>query len=237
MTMFTVPKDVHATAQDDGQLMLLNQATGRWHMLNRTGADFFDELRRTTDMDRAVVALAQRHASVPHAQLHDDVERLVADLVRRGLLEPTQETDRGSEALRMTLPGQVRAVPYRYRVVATMAFLLALVLLRLPFRLATRAVTDLKAHLTKRDATVQETRRILAAVHRATARYPGRVACLELSLTAVLTAALLRRRVDWCFGYSPDPHTFHAWTEVAGEPVTAPGDDPIAHTYKRVLKV
>lgn len=237
MTRFTVPKDVHTTAQSDGHLMLLNQATGHWHMLNQTGATLYTELKRTTDIDHAIRALAERHTTVPRSQLRDDAEHLVTDLVKRGLLEPADDHDRWPEALPMTLPTHTTRVPYRYRAVAGVAFLLALVLLHLPFRLATRTVTALKTHLTTQDATIQETERVLAAAHTATRRYPGRVACLELSLTAVLTAALLRQRVDWCFGYSPDPHTFHAWTEAAGEPVTSPGDDPITQTYQRVLRV
>lgn len=63
--------------------------------------------------------------------------------------------------------------------------------------------------------------------------YPGRVTCLELSLTA----AFRRQRIDWCFGFATDPQAFHSWIEVAGNPVTEPTDDPILPTYRRMFRV
>ncbi|MBL1120277.1 lasso peptide biosynthesis B2 protein [Streptomyces sp. 110] len=88
----------------------------------------------------------------------------------------------------------VRTGTRRERAAAAAGLALALVLLRLPFRHTVRAV-------------------------RHTARlWPGRAACMETSLGAVLAAALLGRRLTWCLGarFAPPPVEYHAWAELPG---------------------
>jgi hypothetical protein len=77
--------------------------------------------------------------------------------------------------------------------------------------------------------------RIVEAVHLAGRWYPGRAACLERSLAAVLMAIAVRRRLDWCLGSVPDPYRFHAWVAVDGEPVAATDDDPALDQWDLVL--
>jgi hypothetical protein len=72
-------------------------------------------------------------------------------------------------------------------------------------------------------------------VRRAACWYPGRAACLERSLAAVLLAIAVRRRLDWCLGAVPDPYRFHAWVAVAGTPVTAADDDPALDQWDLIL--
>jgi hypothetical protein len=217
MTRFVIPDRVHAAPEADGRLVVLNRNTGSWYLLNRTGADLYQELERTSDVAQVVNRLAERHHDVPLDRIRDDIARLTADLVRRGLLEAR--------------------TPRQHRVAAAFAFVVALILLRLPYRTSTTVVTTLKRLLANRDATAPEALHHLATARLVTKHYPGRVACLELSLTAVLTAVLLRQRIDWCFGFATDPQTFHSWIEVAGTPVTDPTDEPILPTYRRVARV
>jgi hypothetical protein len=232
-----VPDSVHAVEDGNGDLVLLNQATGRWHKLNRTGADMFRALRTTAAVEHAVDVLAGHHPDIPAERIRRDVEHLVAALVERGLLVLPGSVRRSAAAMLMTPPEPTRALGVRQRVAATVAFLMALVLLRLPFRITTGAVARFRRALARQDASVDEALSALSAAYRVSRGYPGRVACLETSLTAVLTAAIRGRRIDWCFGTAVDPQTFHAWIEVDGEPVTDPAEDPIPPTYRRVLLV
>jgi hypothetical protein len=236
MTRFTVPDTVHATEDGNGDLVLLNRATGRWHKLNRTGTDFFQTLRSGADVEQAIGVLTERHPAIPPDRIRSDIEQLVATLVERGLLV-LGEDRRSPGAVLMTAPAPGRAPRLRHRVSAAFAFLLALVLLRLPFRHTTAVVTRLRGLLARRTAREHEALAALSAAYWVSRFYPGRVACLEVSLTAVLTAALWRLRVDWCFGTAVDPQTFHAWIEVGGRPVTVSSEDPIPPTYRRVLLV
>ncbi|GAB3456325.1 lasso peptide biosynthesis B2 protein [Actinophytocola sediminis] len=238
MTGFAVPATVHAAADGHGDLVLLNRATGRWHKLNRTGSAFFQVLRAGADLEQAVTALTERHPDVPADRIRADLEDLVATLVERGLLVPAQGGGRRSPAaVLMTSPTASRAPGGAHRVAVVAAFLLALVLLRLPFRTSTAAVARFRGRFASRNATTDEAHAALSAAYWVSRFYPGRAACLEVSLTAVLTAALWGLRVDWCFGTAVDPQTFHAWIEVAGEPVTDDTEDPIPPTYRRVLLV
>lgn len=237
MTGFVVPDTVHATEDGNGDLVLLNRVTGRWHKLNGTGADVFRALRSAADAEQAIHVLTDRHPDVPADRIRADVEHLLAGLVARGLLVLADDVRRGAAAVLMASPAPSRGHGVRHRVTAAFAFVLALVLLRLPFRITTAAVPRFRAALAHRNASTVEALSVLSAVYRVSRFYPGRVACLEVSLTAVLAAALLGRRIDWCFGTAVDPQTFHAWIEVDGEPVTDPAEDPIPPTYRRVLLV
>lgn len=231
MTRFTVPGSVHTTRDDSGGLVVLNRDTGRWHLLNGTGALLFEELRRSGDVDAAVRELAARHPGVPVERIAADAGELVAALVSRGLLDvPSARGGAG-------VPMAVAAVRAPRSGTAAVAFPAALVLIRLPFRHCTAAVAKLKRLATRREATPEEVSGWLAAARYASRWHPGRVACMELSLTAVLIGALRGARVDWCFGFKSDPHTFHAWVEAGGRPVVDVDDDPVAQSYRRVFAV
>jgi hypothetical protein len=234
---FTIPKTVHAAEDSNGDLVLLNEATGRWHKLNRTGTDVFQALKSGVDVEEVVVSLIDRHPDVPAESIRRDVELLLGTLVERGLLVLAEDFRRSAAAVLMTPSTSRRPITRRQRLATTAGFVMAVVLLRLPFRIATTTIIRLRRLLVRRNASVSEARAILSAAHRVSRNYPGRVACLELSLTAVLAAALSNLRIDWCLGTAVDPQTFHAWIEVGGEPVTDPSDDPIPPTYRKVLTV
>jgi hypothetical protein len=128
-------------------------------------------------------------------------------------------------------------VSWKRRLVAAVALPLALLLLRLPFRRTVAAFKFVKRRRARRPATRPEALQAIAAAKRVSRFHPGRVACLELSLTAALTVALRGGEVQWCLGVASDPQAFHAWIEAEGEPVTDPFDEPIPATYQRVLAV
>jgi hypothetical protein len=74
---------------------------------------------------------------------------------------------------------------------------------------------------------------MLTEVRRAAALFPGRAACLEVSLASVLWAAARRRRLEWCWGVHPYPYTFHAWVETLGRRVQDGSPEP----YDRLIPV
>jgi hypothetical protein len=234
---FVIPDTVHAEPDDRGNLVLLNHATGHWHVLNRTGAEFYQKLKAHHDIRTATDSLITNHPGVSADRIERDVKQLVSALVTRGLLVPDDQFRRQAAGVLMSLPRSEQSVTWRHRVAALVAFPVALVLLRLPFRVTTAVVTRLKQWLCRRPATVSEARSALAAARRAGRFHPGRVACLEESLTAVLAEVVHGRRVDWCFGFAVDPQTFHAWIAADGVPVTDTEDAPIQPTYRRVLLI
>ncbi|CAM3745619.1 lasso peptide biosynthesis B2 protein [Kibdelosporangium persicum] len=234
---FVIPETVHATPDDRGNLTLLNQATGRWHLLNRTGAEFYQSLRAHQDIQTAIDSLVRRHPDVPAGQIQHDIELLVSALVARGLLVPDELFRRQAAGILMTLPPTSQPNTRLQGFTALVAFPVALLLLKMPFRVTTAAVTRLKHRLCRRKATIAEAQGVLSAARRAGRFHPGRVACLEESLTAVLAAAIIGYRVDWCFGFAVDPLSFHAWIAVDGSPVTDNSDDPINSTYRQVLVI
>lgn len=237
MSCFVIPDGVHVMPETDGRLVVLNENTGSWHALNRTGVALYQELGRTSDLDDVVDQLTRRYQNVLPDRIREDIDRMVVDLVRRGLLEPAESYLRRPAAVLMATPDSSVPGARRHRVLTAVAFVLALVLLRLPFRTSTKAVATVKRWLATQDATASEALRRLVTARLVTRYYPGRVACLELSLTAVLAGVLLRQRIDWCFGFASDPQRFHSWIEVGGTPVTEPTDDPISPTYRRVVRV
>ena len=103
----------------------------------------------------------------------------------------------------------------------------------LPFRVALAATTQLNGRA--RDvATSDEAHATVRAARRAAAWWPGRAACLEISLTVTWLAALRGRAVVWCHGVQIHPYTFHAWVEADGVPVDEPAT---TSTFLRTMTI
>ncbi|UKY47815.1 lasso peptide biosynthesis B2 protein [Streptomyces inhibens] len=115
----------------------------------------------------------------------------------------------------------VRTGTFLERCAAAAGLALALVLLRLPFRHTTRAVR-FAWRAGCRPLTVARAEALVEAVRHTARLWPGRAACMETSLGAVLAAALLGGRLHWCLGvrFSPPPTEYHAWAEL-------PEDGPV----------
>ncbi|MBW1603401.1 lasso peptide biosynthesis B2 protein [Streptomyces sp. JJ66] len=111
----------------------------------------------------------------------------------------------------------VRTGTYPERLAAAFGFALALVLLRLPFRHTVRA-TCLARRVGRRPLASARAEALVGAVRHTARWWPGRAACMETSLGAVLAAALLGRRLTWHLGarFAPPPVEYHAWVELPG---------------------
>lgn len=105
----------------------------------------------------------------------------------------------------------------RDRLAAAAGLVLALVLLRLPFRHTVRMARWAR-RAGRRPLTEDRASTLVAAVRHTGRWWPGRVACLETSLGAILAAALLGRNLTWCLGarFNPPPTEYHAWAHLPG---------------------
>lgn len=123
----------------------------------------------------------------------------------------------------MALPDARQRLTIPDRLAGLVGFTTAIVLLRLPFHRLTRIVALVKSRC-RRLATPTEAETAVTAARTAGRWFPGRAACLENSLAAVLTAAVRGRSVDWCIGARLAPYAAHAWIQAgdthAGEPDT-----------------
>ncbi|QEV16215.1 lasso peptide biosynthesis B2 protein [Streptomyces alboniger] len=117
-----------------------------------------------------------------------------------------------------------------------LALLGALLLIRLPLRTVSRTVSWTARIWCRREATPAQASASLATVRRAARWYPGRAACLELSLATLGVLALTGRRVVWCVGTADDPYRFHAWVEAQGVAIASP-DEYGDTEFRRVLSV
>ncbi|WP_433701333.1 lasso peptide biosynthesis B2 protein [Nocardiopsis sp. CA-288880] len=122
----------------------------------------------------------------------------------------------------MALPSEPSRRPrLRRRILGIIGFWSAVVLLRLPLKHSVATLTALKSR-TRTPASSSEAADAVAAARSAARWYPGRAACLELSLAAALTAILMRRAVDWIIGARMMPYAAHAWIEAQGTPIGEP---------------
>lgn len=88
---------------------------------------------------------------------------------------------------------------------------------------------------TRRPACTADVLIILAAIDRAAAWLPFRVACLERSLAAVLLLAVHRKGVTWQIGVRTPPFALHAWlTDTMGRPV---GERESTVAYQPLVRV
>ncbi|MEV2201488.1 lasso peptide biosynthesis B2 protein [Streptomyces fradiae] len=106
------------------------------------------------------------------------------------------------------------------RLAAAAGLALALVLLRLPFRHTVRAAR-LARRLGRRELEAARAEALVGAVRHTARWWPGRAACMETSLGAVLAAALLGRRLDWHLGPG-SPRRRSSTTPGPNCPATAP---------------
>ncbi|MFD7656008.1 lasso peptide biosynthesis B2 protein [Actinosynnema sp. NPDC059797] len=238
MTEFVVPDSVHSAHEDNGLLIVLNVRTGQWHALNSTGSVIFDWLRRTGDLESAIRDLVDRFPEAPEARLREDAHRLVGMLVGRGLVETGKGKGRHPGSTLMALPSrQGVKLPLLDVLTAVLCLAGALLLLRFPLRVPVSLVEKAKGRVAVEPASVQQAVAALDAARAASRFFPCRVACMESSLTAVLFGLAKRRSLDWCFGFSSEPVSFHAWVRAEGQAVVHDADDPIDDRFRTVLAV
>ncbi|WP_336211015.1 lasso peptide biosynthesis B2 protein [Nonomuraea sp. LPB2021202275-12-8] len=231
MLELQIPGHVHHRSQAHGGVVLLNATTGTWHALNATAGILWESWANGADFEQSLTDVACRHPAVPLEVVRADANELLRDLMSRGLI-----VTRRPVAAVMAL-GTARSVarpPRRARLLAATSLLLAVVLLKLPFRVTTWLLSAIR-HWCRGEPSRAAAEAAVSAAHYAAEHYPGRAACLEASLAAVLFAACSRSRLDWCLGAIADPYRFHAWVELGGRPVV-PDAEPDAG-YLRVISL
>ncbi len=82
-----VPKDT-LLRELDGETVLLNLATGNYYSLDPVGTDLWKALTTSADIAAAIAALLEEY-DVAEDELARDVETLLGDLEREGLVELT----------------------------------------------------------------------------------------------------------------------------------------------------
>lgn len=251
MLNLRVPDHVRYQSRDHGGVVILDTVGGKWLALNATAGDFWRVWDAVGGFEEGLRAVAGRYPHVPPGALRADAERLMGELIHRGLLTggaapvphrppPHAATGTGTGGAALMAEVAVPAGPPRAGQGRGGLALCALVATCLIVRCSSFRVQLALVRATRqwcrRDASPEEAAATVAAVDWAVRRYPGRAACLEQSLTAVLLAAAAGRRLDWCLGAVADPYRFHAWVEAAGRPVSTRDDPPLPAGYTRMLR-
>jgi hypothetical protein len=83
---FSISEDVVCEVAE-GEAVLLDLKRGVYYSLDPVGSRFWELLRAGSDLDAARERLLAEYDVTPD-QLGRDLERLVADLAQRGLLQP-----------------------------------------------------------------------------------------------------------------------------------------------------
>ncbi|MFJ8852326.1 lasso peptide biosynthesis B2 protein [Streptomyces sp. NPDC102437] len=133
------------------------------------------------------------------------------------------------------VPSARPTAPMRDRLVATLALALSLAISRLPLRRQIAAVRQLgrlpNARLARLEALYTA---VLAVIP---VWWPGRVACMEISLATVIATALTGRQARWVLGARFLPDGAHAWAEVPEGAVGRDIGDAIDRPWMPVLAV
>lgn len=222
-------------SEDHGGVIILDTRAGLWVALNPTAGDLWRSWQSGTKFDDALTEIAARYPEIPYESIRADAEQLVRDLFSRGIIAAIPRDALTGVATCMAEPeAGVKTLGTRWHRVggALIALVIADVLLRCSFRMSFALVRASRRNWCRRVATPRQGVAAVAAVSRAARYYPGRAACLEQSLAAVLLSAARRRRLDWCLGSAPDPYRFHAWVEAGGQPMPRSQFD-----YSRILAV
>ncbi|GAA2969349.1 hypothetical protein GCM10010519_00590 [Streptomyces lactacystinicus] len=226
----TCPKVVRAV--DFGHvLVLIDYRTGSVQALQPPAAAQWDALSRTGVLDRMAPALARR-------------------LLALGLLAPVSGPGSWAPALIVASAlaswgstehpaGVIR--PPRGPLAGTLTAAAALTVV---FTATRQHRTGMRHALSLlgaanarniRPATLREATRAVTTVRRAGWYSPGRTACLEESVAAVLLLASRRLGVRWCHGIASDPIRLHAWVQTMnGDDVAEPSS---THAYTPVLTI
>ena len=222
MLSLQAAKHVRHQSEDHGGVLILDTDAGLWVALNSTAGDLWRSWQSGAGFDAGVADVVARYPEVPPELIRADAEQLVQDLFSRGLIEAVPRGAFAGTTADMAEPEAATAGQrpgWHLTVGALIALVVADFLVRRPFRLPFALVRTSRRKWCRRAATERQASTAVAAVSRAARLYPGRAACLEQSLAAVLLAAVHRRRLDWCLGSAPDPYRFHAWVETDGTPI------------------
>jgi hypothetical protein len=237
-----VPDHVHHSVAEHGGAVLLNLKSGQWFAMNLTAENLWQEWCRTGDFEAGIHRVAAGNPRLSDERIRGDARQLADALATRGLVELEGKSRPGASARPAAPPvGEPVVVdsppPGKSgRSSGVLAFWFALLLLRLPLGRTVRVVRWAQERRCGQVATTAQVEAAIVAAERAARRYPGRAACLELSLAVVMAMILVRRRVDWVIGVADDPYRFHAWVEIEGTPVIAAYETGFGE-FRRVLTI
>ncbi|WP_327233896.1 lasso peptide biosynthesis B2 protein [Streptomyces sp. NBC_01317] len=217
-----MPDGVHRRSIGHDTTAVLVEATGCWAWLDRDTRNIWeaalngrlpqlvDELCRLgyqrEQVQAAVSQTVNRLTSEGMLATH---HRAVKTAVRPGGASPRP----GAGWTDPITPGNSQ-LPLRIRAVALVGLAASLAALRLPLRRLLRALVPLRRLPAARGDHAEILYRAVVEVRPAW--WPGRIACMEMSLATVLAAALCGRRVHWVLGARPLPNEAHAWVVVEG---------------------
>jgi Transglutaminase-like superfamily/Coenzyme PQQ synthesis protein D (PqqD) len=238
MLSLQVARHIHHHTQDHGGVVVLDTTAGRWLALNQTAGEFWRSWGGGAGFEEGVAQVAAMYPDVPHASVRADAEQLLSELFSLGLIEAIPQVATAATAAEMAEPQETAGPgPGWLRTGAAAIFLVAAaILVMCSFRLSFVVVRRSHRKWCSQAASLRQASVTVAAVSRAARHYPGRAACLEQSLAAVLLAAATRRRLDWCLGWATDPYRFHAWVEVAGQPILSVGEQGSQRFgYERIM--
>ncbi|MGW7386558.1 lasso peptide biosynthesis B2 protein [Streptomyces sp. NPDC054794] len=203
-----VPPGVHRASLGDGAVAVLNVPTGTWQWMNEATERIWSAALSGAEPE----LVKQMQAEEVPGDVEAIVTSTIEDLKRAGLLT---DSDHGSAMLPPPMP-PVTAVAtlcirpgWTVRMLARVALALALGVMRLPMRARMRLLGCLR-FLPAAPPIVAASAAAAVPLVRP-AWWPGRIACMEVSLATVLTIALQGRRAHWVLGSRRLPNEAHAW--------------------------
>ncbi|MEU4153364.1 lasso peptide biosynthesis B2 protein [Streptomyces sp. NPDC026659] len=203
-----IPPGVHRADLGGGFLAVLATHNGTWQWMNGATERIWTAALTGTLPDLTQRLRAEGMPGDADAIVTATVERLTSV----GLLATS---GRGTAELpppmpAATTPAQPGAEPRRpVRMLARVGLALALALMRLPLRIRMRLLECLR-FLPPAPSRVAASAAAAVPLIRP-AWWPGRIACMEVSLATVLTIALRGRRAHWVLGARRTPNEAHAW--------------------------
>jgi asparagine synthase (glutamine-hydrolysing) len=230
-TAYVVSPDVHAIAAQDGSVALFDKDKREYFGMTPKAGFFLQALNKNNGDATATLKLLRHiYADIDPAQIHHDLTAFVQHGTDEGWLTSALQ------GYSIPIPKEPPVVPNELRVAwdeqkvkvnelawAAGAFMVANTLKRLPFYWTTGILNGLQSKWATRDATESEAAQAVTATYALVRRYPGRVACLEESLTSALMLLARKKRVAWFVGAAFDPVRLHAWIAAGDTPIGTNG--------------
>ncbi|WP_051828576.1 lasso peptide biosynthesis B2 protein [Streptomyces bicolor] len=203
-----VPPGVHRAHLGDDAVAVLSVDTGKWQWMNTATERIWSAALSGTVPELVNQMRAQ---GVP-----GDVEAIVTGTIEQlqqgGLLT---DAGLGSPVLPPPMPAVTAvATPcsrpgWTVRMMARVGLALALAVMRLPMSARMRLLNGLRFLPSAPPSVAASAAAAVLLVRPAC--WPGRIACMEVSLATVLTIGLQGRRAHWVLGARRLPNEAHAW--------------------------
>ncbi|MCH8109652.1 MAG: PqqD family protein [Chloroflexi bacterium] len=88
-SVYTIPSDV-LFQEVNGEVVTLSMATGNYHGLNEVASRMWHLIQQHEDLESAIAILLEEY-DVPEAQLREDMNQLVEQLLSNGLIKEGNE--------------------------------------------------------------------------------------------------------------------------------------------------